>query len=254
VTNSTISDNRADLDGGGISNNDNLGNTVTLTNVTITGNTADADENGDGNGGGIHNNDGIAPSNVIELANTIVAGNIDGSAGAESPDCEAPAGGGGVHSVGNNLVGDIVGCVDQNFDAVAKNDQLGDSTGSGVIDPLLAALTPASGGDPANGSPAGVHVPKNGSPVIDAVDATIAAAPADDQRGTSRPQGPDADIGAVEAACGDGEVQGAEECDDGDTTSGDGCSATCETEGGGTTGGTTGGTGGDGGGGCSLIR
>lgn len=33
--------------------------------------------------------------------------------------------------------------------------------------------------------------------------------------------------------CGDGHVDGTEQCDDGNTTSGDGCSATCQTEGGG---------------------
>lgn len=254
ITNSTISGNRAELDGGGISNNSNLANTVTLVNVTITGNTADVDGSGDGNGGGIHNDVGVADTNIIELSNTIIAGNADGSAGAEAPDCEAADGGGAVQSIGNNLIGEIQGCSDQDFDEAAKNDQIGASTNGGVIDPLLAALDPADGGDPAAGRAAAVHVPLNGSPAIDGVDATITAAPADDQNGTSRPQGPSADIGAVEAACGDGEAQGAEECDDGDTTSGDGCSATCEIESGGTTGGTTGGTGGDDGGGCSLIR
>jgi large repetitive protein len=35
---------------------------------------------------------------------------------------------------------------------------------------------------------------------------------------------------ADEPACGDGHVDAGEQCDDGNTTSGDGCSATCETE------------------------
>jgi len=30
--------------------------------------------------------------------------------------------------------------------------------------------------------------------------------------------------------CGDGEIEGSEQCDDGNTTDGDGCSATCQTE------------------------
>jgi cysteine-rich repeat protein len=34
----------------------------------------------------------------------------------------------------------------------------------------------------------------------------------------------------IESNCGDGSVRGAEECDDGNTSSGDGCSSTCETE------------------------
>ena len=32
------------------------------------------------------------------------------------------------------------------------------------------------------------------------------------------------------AVCGDGVAEGTEECDDGDTTSGDGCSSTCQLE------------------------
>jgi cysteine-rich repeat protein len=46
-------------------------------------------------------------------------------------------------------------------------------------------------------------------------------------------------------ACGNGVVEAGEECDDGNTTDGDGCGAACEEEDA---------DGGDGGGGCSLIR
>jgi cysteine-rich repeat protein len=46
---------------------------------------------------------------------------------------------------------------------------------------------------------------------------------------------PDAGSDSTTGHCGDGVVDGTEQCDDGNTTSGDGCSATCETE---TTGGT----------------
>ncbi len=38
------------------------------------------------------------------------------------------------------------------------------------------------------------------------------------------------DDGGTPAECGNGDVEGTEECDDGNTTSGDGCSSTCRTE------------------------
>ncbi len=60
-------------------------------------------------------------------------------------------------------------------------------------------------------------------------------------------------FGAFEVVCGDGQVNGDEECDDGNTTDGDGCDSSCAVEDDGT--GTGTGTGsGDSGGGCSLIR
>ncbi len=42
-------------------------------------------------------------------------------------------------------------------------------------------------------------------------------------------QTPD-ETGAAGAVCGNGDIEGSEVCDDGNTTSGDGCSATCQTE------------------------
>ncbi|HSA59642.1 MAG TPA: thrombospondin type 3 repeat-containing protein [bacterium] len=260
VTNSTISSNSADNDGGGISNDNNTDNTVTLINVTITENRADANFGGGGMGGGIEQESGAG---AFTITNSIIANNFNSSSTSTiSPDCSTS--GTNVTSGGNNLIGSDAGCADETFDT-SLNDQVG-SAGS-EIPPLLGPLTPANGGDPANGLATGIHEPLAGSPAIDGVDATVATAPADDQRGVARPIDGDAsgtaeaDIGSVEAGCGDGVVNlgevcddggesaacnancttsacgdtvinasAGETCDDGNTTAGDGCSATCDTE------------------------
>jgi len=251
ITNSTLSENFAETDGGGINNENDFSNTVTLLNVTITGNIADADFGGAGGGGGIEQK---FNAGTLTITNSILAGNRD-SDGA--PDCETN--GTIISSGGNNLIGTDQGCSDNSFDAAAKNDQFG--TLGSEIDPLLGSLIPANGGDPANGIATAVHEPLTGSPAIDGVDTAIAAAPATDQRSVNRPIGASADIGAVEAGCGDGVVNlgeacddggesvtcnancttsacgdgvvnasDGETCDDGNTTAGDGCSATCMAE------------------------
>ncbi len=97
LTNTTISGNTAAQDGAGIySSNDAL---VRLANVTLANNTADSDDNGDGMGGGVYQ----ASSSVIRLKNTILAGNIDLTASQfelYAPDCY-----GALTSDGYNLIG-----------------------------------------------------------------------------------------------------------------------------------------------------
>lgn len=231
ITNSTLSDNQSDGDGGGINNTGDGTTTVTLLNVTITRNTADFDEGSVGDGGGISQADGAGPFTVT---NSIIAGNFDsGGGGSVFPDCfTASDDASDVVSDGNNLIGDIVGCGDNTFDTdpTTLNDQVGDSGGLGLLDPLLAALDPADGGDPANGGLTGIHSPTDDSTAIDGVDESIAAAPGEDQRGTTRPVGTTSDIGAVEVFCGDSVIQSGETCDNGasnsDTTA-DACRTTC---------------------------
>ncbi len=70
VTNSTVSGNTATGDGGGIIN---YNSTLTISNSTITNNRADNDNNGSGTGGGINRNSG-----TVTLRNTIVAQNFNG--------------------------------------------------------------------------------------------------------------------------------------------------------------------------------
>jgi CSLREA domain-containing protein len=262
ITNSTISGNEADSYGGGILNESDTDNTITITNSTIVHNTADFNDDDLGVAGGIYVGDGT--NNTVTLINTILADNIDNNT-TPAPDCYTDSVGETLlTSGGNNLIGDITGCTDHDFDDVALNDQIGDAGGTGAIDPLLDSLDPADGGDPAAGEDTGVHVPLDGSPAIDGVDNSIALPPATDQRGVPRSQvaTDTTDIGAVEVGCGNGIVEAAEQCDDGgesatcnancttavcgdsivnatageqcddgNTTAGDGCSDTCQTEG-----------------------
>lgn len=204
VTNSTISNNDAGDDGGGIAVT-GVGGEANLNNVTVTGNTADIDSDGSGDGGGFRG----SPTSTIK--DTIIAGNID--TGGEAPDCFLE-----VISQGYNLIQDTTGCT-------ITADTFTNVTGE---DPLLVALAN-------NGGSTQTHALQSGSPAIDAATPagctdTLGNPLMQDQRGFPRPipVGGRCDIGAVEfGRCGDSAVDDGEECDDGNTTSGDGCSATC---------------------------
>ncbi len=221
VTNSTISGNSSGRSGGGI-NNDTSTATVTLLNVTITNNQADSDFDGNGDGGGIHLE---ASAGTFTVTNSIIAGNFDATS---APDCGTN--GNPVTSGGNNILGTNEGCDDENFDT-SLNDIEG-ALGN-EIDPMLTALIPANGGDPANGIPTGAHYLESGSPAIDSGD--DADAPATDQVGVGRIDGDGdgtitSDIGATEFGCGNGIIDAGEICDDGNNDNGDGCSAVCIAE------------------------
>ncbi len=180
VVQSTISGNNAGgSDGGGIINRQ----TLTLRNSTVSGNTVTTG----GQGGGILN-DGVqltlinstishnsAPSGsgggimrsggTLTLRNTIVANNTGGQIGGT---------GGSLVSNGRNVVqGGCTGC--------APTDLTGD--------PLLGPLQD-------NGGNSFTRALGVGSPAIDY--ALAADAPATDQRGIARPQGPASDVGAFE--------------------------------------------------------
>lgn len=106
LTNVTLSGNRAEGDGGAI--DQGLGGLANLNHVTIAGNTADTDGDAGGGGGVL-----VAPGTIsnpvgtFNFRNTIIAGNTDISPPSisESPDC-----GGILVSQGNNLIGDPTGC------------------------------------------------------------------------------------------------------------------------------------------------
>ncbi len=84
-----------------------------------------------------------------------------------------------------------------------------------------------------NGGPTFTHALLAGSPAIDAANPGApgsggGACPLDDQRGVTRAHGLGCDIGAHELApCGDGSLDSAEECDDGNGVDGDGCDSNC---------------------------
>ena len=139
-----------------------------------------------GGGGGIHNSGeltltnstvsgnsapngaGIASFGTAQLTNTIVANNPAGS------DCRGPS----VTSLGHNL----------DSDGTCGLNAAGDLPNT---DPLLGPLQDNSG-------PTFTHALLPGSPAIDASDDT--SAPATDQRGVPRSQGPQSDIGAYARA------------------------------------------------------
>jgi hypothetical protein len=162
LTNCTISDNDAkgnvNSDGGGIYN----ASTMELLNCTIADNSAQR------HGGGFVN---LMPDTAT-FKNTIVANNWAGQGGN---NCYNPPPG-VIISLGHNLD--------------SENTCHFSGTGDLVnTDPLLGPLQD-------NGGPTFTHALLLGSPAIDAGD--NAGAPATDQRGITRPQGPYVDIGAYE--------------------------------------------------------
>ena len=142
LTNSTVSGNSAGY-GGGIFNAGT--GTLTLTNSTVSANTAT------NSGGGIYN------GGDATLANTIVAGN----GAPTNPDAQ-----GGFTGQGHNLIGDTEGS-------------------SGWVDSDLQDVDPLLGPLQNNGGTTDTHALLPGSPAIDS--GTSAGCPATDQRGVARP-------------------------------------------------------------------
>ena len=150
LTNTTITGNTAFSDGGGIFVD--IGATpITLENVTISGNTAV-------NQGGV--------SGTASARNSIFAGNTSGG----PSNCDV------VNSQGTNLVQDATGCT-----GLGSSDIVGQ-------DPLLGTLQN-------NGGKTSTQALGTGSPAINA--GTTAGGPTVDQRSRPRPAGA-GDIGAFE--------------------------------------------------------
>jgi len=138
------------------------------------------------------------------------------------------------HKVYNNLVYNTFGgkgfLLSPSADARTNATINEDSTSSGVEAEAINRCEPdfpSSRTDNANHYKLGA--------ASDCIDVgTTASAVTTDYFGTSRSEGPGYDIGFYEKVhtpvCGDGYLAGSEECDDGNTTAGDGCNATCQEE------------------------
>jgi hypothetical protein len=181
ASNSTISGNFAVAYGGGITSYG-----ATLSNVTVTGNVAQAGSN---YAGGIYAMTGY----THQMRNTIIAGNrsisVLGTVYTVLSDCGGPA---TITSLGYNLVGTNSNGM-CHFSSTAT-DQYG--TFLDPIDPLLAALV-------SDGGVGLVHPLITGGPAIDAGNPAAPGSGGDaclgtDQRGSTRPDGSYCDIGAYE--------------------------------------------------------
>jgi CSLREA domain-containing protein len=179
MVNSTVSGNRTADFGGGVH-----GGTSSLSNSTVTVNTADSDANGTGDGGGV-------ALTTMTVKNSVIAGNVDGSPSPApiAPDCQAV-----LTSQGYNLIGNDTGCT--------ITAGLGDKVGSGAvpIDPGLAPLRNYGGPTATHALLAFSPARNSGSPA--ASDTGGDSCIGTDQRGVPRPQNSRCDVGAYEyAAC-----------------------------------------------------
>jgi hypothetical protein len=169
--NSTISNNTAAFDGGGVANN---GDAAQFFHTTIAGNLADSAAAGGYVGGGISN------GGPLQLWNSLLADNYN--AGTLS-DCYS----------GTPLTSE-----DYNYFQTANACTINGVTTHNIIggDPLLASLAD-------NGGATQTRALLAGSPAIDQIPMALCrdqfgAAPVPDQRGVPRPVGPLCDIGAYE--------------------------------------------------------
>ena len=181
LINTTVSGNDATLEigfgGGGILADGGFGSmTLNINHSTIAGNTSAS------HAGGIRTvSDPFAGAPTVNMKNTILALNtVPG--GGKGPDCLAT-----IDSAGNNILGDDSDCI--------FNDGGGDQVGTAgsTIDPAIGPLAD-------NGGETMTRALQEGSPAIDAGTCTdiSGATVTTDQRGVSRPQEADCDIGAFE--------------------------------------------------------
>ena len=176
LTNSTLTANSARQNGGAIYNSSG---TTNLSNATIYANIADADDDNLGDGGGIYNVN-VAAS-VVNIKNSIAATNWRSLVGGPVQDCY-----GWLNSSDYNLFQNVVSC---NFNGTITHNK--------IAGPVLGQLQN-------NGAATQTNALNPGSPAIDAGDPngctdTFGATLTTDQRGYARPAGAACDIGAFES-------------------------------------------------------
>lgn len=176
ITASTISSNTASA-GGGISN---VG-TINVANTTLTGNSTST------GGGAIRNGDSsMSLIGTTTLTNVTISGNTSSSQAATWNEY-------GTLNLTNTIIANSTGadCLNSSTFGANMNNLVEDNTCSPSLsgDPNLGPLA-------SNGGPTQTLALLAGSLAIDA--GTNAGCPATDQRGTTRPQGTQCDIGAYE--------------------------------------------------------
>ncbi len=180
LTNSTVSSNEATGSGGGIYSN----NGGTITNSTITNNTADSDGDGTGDGGGI-----LRSGGTFTISNSIIAGNFDNSPTGNNihPDVS----GDDINGAANNLIGDITGATGTS--TIGTGSDL--TFASAGITDISEVINPLAD----NGGTTQTHALIPGSPALDAGNnGNIPMGITTDQRGATRTLNGTVDIGAVE--------------------------------------------------------
>ncbi|MGH8502164.1 MAG: thrombospondin type 3 repeat-containing protein [Gammaproteobacteria bacterium] len=212
VVDSTISGNSASLNGGGLSIVGNRAR-ATLTNSTVSGNSANVGA-------------GIFHGGTLRLTNTTVSGNsaslqgggifvagsanltlvrslVSGSTAPTAPEIFNGSGNGIVTVNNYNVFGHSGNAGVANFSPGA--------TDIVPSEPLAAILDPLAD----NGGPTQTHALDAGSPAVDAAGPSCPP-PNTDQRGESRPQGAACDIGSFElvTAAVDGDGDGVADSDD----------------------------------------
>jgi predicted outer membrane repeat protein len=189
ITNSTVSGNTAAASqyGGGIF----TANVLIVTNSTISGNTA-------GHGGGIYGNA------VVTITSSTISGNTAGEGGAIYSD--------GTVTFSNTLADGDCARTHPFLSAGGNIESPGDTCGLDHPTDQVAVTPEALNLGPLepNGGPTLTQLPIAGSPAIDAIPSadcvydddgdpgTPEVPLAKDQRGVARPQGAGCDIGAVE--------------------------------------------------------
>jgi hypothetical protein len=168
LTQSTISGNTAGRDGGGVYNG--YPSSLFIRQSTITGNTAGR------NGGGV-----TVDEYYAWFDRSLVSGNL----APTSPE---------IHGHNASVTANAFNLFGFNGNAgvtgftPGPTDLVPDEPLSAILDPVLAD----------NGGPTETHALVPGSPAIDAIPAADPACMGTDQRGVPRPQGDGCDIGAVE--------------------------------------------------------
>jgi predicted outer membrane repeat protein len=191
LRNTTLSENAAAGNGGGIYVNGRA--QFALYNVTLTNNRADSDSTGGGQGGGVYLND---PNPRFEMDNSILAGNKDLTSGPlalVAYDCY-----GTVKSLGYNLLGIMQAGV------CTISGQTANVRSGTTSNPLDPGLEPLSATYKGVGAMTAFHALKLSSPALNGGNPGgcfyLTTTPIiSDQRGELRPRGGRCDLGAFES-------------------------------------------------------